>query len=187
MSINRIHIHLRNHQLQILVPVRKNKKLMMWVFLMSIPWGIILWLIVEETYSPEASFWWKIFFILSILSWSAIGVLGYTILSFMFFGRERILVNKKQMLIEKPLVFYNRRNYYLVPQISQLRVGREQYKARENGVWITRERSILIMDYPDKQVTFGRGTSPEEAEWILLKIAQSGLLPTQAFAPTHHI
>jgi hypothetical protein len=43
------------------------------------------------------------------------------------------------------------------------------------------------MDYPDKQVTFGRGTSSEEAEWILLKIAQSGLLPAKAFAPTHHI
>lgn len=105
----------------------------------------------------------------------------------MFFGRERILINPDQMLIEKPLVFYNRRSYYLLHEISQLRVGREQYKARENGVWIDRERSILIMNYPDKQVTFGRGTSSEEAEWILLKIAQSGLLPAKAFAPTHHI
>jgi hypothetical protein len=187
MSINRIHIHLRNHQLQILVPVRKNKKLMTWVFLMTIPWVMILWLIIEETYSQEASFWWKIFSILCILAWSALGVLGYTILSFMFFGRERILINPDQMLIEKPLVFYNRRSYYLLHEISQLRVGREQYKARENGVWIDRERSILIMNYPDKQVTFGRGTSSEEAEWILLKIAQSGLLPAKAFAPTHHI
>lgn len=91
------------------------------------------------------------------------------------------------MLVEKPLVFYSRRSYYFIEEISQLRVGREQYKARENGAWIIRERSILIMDYPDKKVTFGRGTSPEEAEWILLKIAQSGLLPTKAFAPTHHI
>lgn len=105
----------------------------------------------------------------------------------MFFGRERILINRDQMLIEKPLVFYNRRSYYFLQQISQLRVGREQYKARENGIWVIRERSILIMEYPDKQVTFGRGTSPEEAEWILLKIAQSGFLPTTSFAPTHHI
>ncbi|HUH73434.1 MAG TPA: hypothetical protein VLZ75_03405 [Chitinophagales bacterium] len=160
---------------------------MTWVFLMAIPWAFILWLIIEKTFSTDSSFWLKIVSILSILIWSGLGVLGYTILSFMFFGRERILINRDQMLIEKPLVFYNRRSYYFLQQISQLRVGREQYKARENGIWVIRERSILIMEYPDKQVTFGRGTSPEEAEWILLKIAQSGFLPTTSFAPTHHI
>ena len=67
---------------------------------------------------------------------------------------EKIILQTSNLT--KPLVFYNRRSYYLLHEISQLRVGREQYKARENGVWIDRERSILIMDYPDKQVTFGR-------------------------------
>lgn len=187
MKTGRIHIHMNNRQLTILVPVRKNKKLMTWVFLSAIPWVLILWTVVEKLYIPDGGFWWKLFSLLIILSWSAVGVAGYTVLSFMFFGREKIFITPEQMLVEKPLVFYNRRNYYLAQNISNLRVGREQYKARENGIWIDRERSILQMDYPDKQVAFARGTSPEEAEWILLKIAQSSLLPTEAFAGTHHI
>ncbi len=160
---------------------------MTWVFLSAIPWVLVLWGIVEKLYQPDAGFWWKLLSLLIILSWSAVGVAGYTVLSFMFFGREKILITQSQMLIEKPLVFYNRRNYYLAKDISNLRVGREEYKARENNEWITRERSILLMDYPEKHVAFARGTSAEEAEWILLKIAQSGLLPSKAFAPMHQV
>lgn len=187
MSTSRIHIHLQSRQLTILVPVKKNKKLMIWVFLSTLPWVFVLWSIIEKLYIPDAGFWWKVMTLSAILIWSAVGIAGYTVLSFMFFGREKIFITPDQMLIEKPLVFYNRRNYYLTKDISQLKLGRELYKARENGVWIDRERSILLFEYPDKQVSFARGTSPEEAEWILLKIAQSGLLPVHAFAPTHQV
>lgn len=187
MSTNRIHIQMQNRQLTILVPVKKNKKLMTLVFLSTLPWVFVLWMIVDKIYTPDAHFWWKAMSLLAILIWSAVGVAGYTVLSFMFFGREKIFINSEQMLIEKPLVFYNRRNYYLLKDISLLRVGREQYKARENGVWVDRERSILQFEYPEKHVSFARGTTPEEAEWILLKIAQSGILPSTAFAPTHHV
>ena len=185
MDSGRIHIHMRNRQLTILIPVRKNKRLMTYLFLSTIPWVLILWGIVENLYSPTGSFWNRVLVFLLIISWSVIGLAGYAILSFMFFGREKIFINREHILIEKPIVFYNRRNYYLLKDISNLRAGKELYKVKKGDNWEERERSILFMDYPDKQVVFARGTSPEEAEWILLKIAQSGLVPMKAFATEH--
>lgn len=187
MSKNRIHIHIQNQRMVILVPVKKHKKQLLLILLLALPWVLGLWSIIELLYATSASFWHKVLTILVIISWSAIGVVGYALLTFMFFGREKILITPQQILIEKPLVFYNRRNYYLVQDISKLRVGIEQYKARENKVWVDRERSILQLEYPGKSVSFARGTSPEEAQSILLKIAQSGLLPNQAFATFHHV
>lgn len=178
---------MQKRHLTILVPVKKNKKLMTWVLLTTIPWTIVLWMIVERMYYPDSQLLWKIFTLLAILLWSSIGLAGYTILSFMFFGREKILVTPNQILIEKPLVFYNRRNYYLIKDISNIRIGRELYKVRHDGEWIEKQRNILQMDYPNKQVSFGRGVSKEEAEWILLKIAESGMVPVEAFAPIHQI
>ncbi|MCO5232534.1 MAG: hypothetical protein LC105_12100 [Chitinophagales bacterium] len=187
MSKNRIHIHIQNQSMTILVPVKKQKKQLIVILLLALPWVLGLWTIIEVFYSTSASLWHKAFTLMIILFWSSIGVVGYTLLTFMFFGREKIFITPQQILIEKPLVFYNRRNYYLVQNISMLRVGVEQYKAQENNQWVDRERSILQLEYPEKIVSFARGTSPEEAEWILLKIAQSGLLPSQAFATFHQV
>lgn len=187
MSVSRIHINMQKRHLTILVPVKKNKKLMTWVLLTTIPWSIVLWLIIDKMYQLDSLFWWKAFTLLAIMIWSIIGLAGYTILSFMFFGREKILVSPKQILIEKPLVFYNRRNYYLIKDISNLRMGRELYKVRHEGEWLEKQRNILQMDYPQKQVSFARGVSKEEAERILLKIAESGMVPVEAFAKIHQI
>ncbi len=187
MKAGRINIHMQKRQLTILVPVKKNRKLMMWIFLSAIPWVIFLWLIIDNLYRPESGFWWNIMTLLIIFFWSSAGLVGYTILSFMFFGREKILINPEQILIEKPVIFYNRRNYYLVHDVSNIRIGREIYKVHQDGEWKEKQRNILQMDYPDKQVIFCRGVSQEEAEWILLKIAQSNLIPIEKFNPIHQI
>lgn len=185
MSKNRIHIHLQSRKLTILVPVKKNKKLLVWFFIAVLPWFGGLWLIVDSLYRSEMLFWYKLLFLIAVFAWSIIGGIGFTFLNFTLMGREKILINSEQILIEKPLVFYNRRNYYLVKDISNLRLGTEQYQIRKDGEWKNRNRSILLMDYPGKQISFARGTTYEEAEWILLKIAQSSLLPQSVFAPTH--
>lgn len=187
MSPDRIHIHIQNRHLTILIPVKKNKKLMTWVLLSSIPWIWTMYFIVEKTYKPEKGLWWTVFTLLLILAWASIGVAGYTMLSFMFFGREKIHITPKQILVEKPLVFYNRRNYYLVKDISNLKASKELYQIKTAGEWVEKKRSVLRLDYPNKKVVFGRGITQTEAEWILLKIAQSNLLPTHVFAPMHQI
>jgi hypothetical protein len=182
---NRIRFSLQADLLSIRIPVRKNVKAIGLVLLVSIPWALVLLFLVSRSllhhtipYAPQL-------YLLAILIWFGVGAAGYTFLSWMFFGRERVVLSKDQILIEKPLVFYNRRNYYRTADISELKVGREIYKARENGQWIDRERSIITFEYPGKQVIFGRGNTPEEAQLILLKMAQSGLLPTKSVATTH--
>jgi hypothetical protein len=173
--------------LSIRIPVRKNIKAIVLVLAVSVPWAIVLLFLVSRSLLHHTIPYAPALYLLAILIWFAVGVAGYTFLSWMFFGRERLVLSKEQLLIEKPLVFYNRRNYYRTADISELKVGREVYKAREKGKWIDRERSIITFEYPGKQVIFGRGTTPEEAQLILVKMAQSGLLPSKSVATTHEV
>jgi hypothetical protein len=182
---NRIRFSRQGEMLSIRIPVRKNAKAILLVVLTALPWIFILWFLVARSLLHHTIPWAPELYLLAILIWFGVGLAGYSFLSWMFFGRERIILSRSQILIEKPLVFYNRRNYYLTKDISDLRVGREVYKAREQGQWVDRNRTIITFQYPDKQVIFGRGTSPEEAQHILLHMAQSGLLPPGAIATAH--
>lgn len=173
--------------LTVRIPVRKNIKAIALVLSASIPWALVLLFLVSRSLLQHTIPYAPALYLLAILIWFAVGVAGYTFLSWMFFGRERLVLSKEQLLIEKPLVFYNRRNYYRTADISELKVGREVYKAREKGEWIDRERSIITFEYPGKQVIFGRGTTPEEAQLILLKLVQSGFLPAKAVATSHEV
>lgn len=186
-AATRIRIQQQSNRLSIKIPVKKNVRAIVAVLLAAIPWALVLWLLVTRSqlhhtisYAPEL-------YMAAIILWFGTGIAGYTFLSWMFFGRERIVVTPGHMLIEKPLVFYNRRNYYDLSQISDLKIGKEIYKAKESGIWVDRTRTILTFDYPGKQVIFGRGISPEEAEFILLQIAQSNLLPAGSIAATHQV
>jgi hypothetical protein len=182
---NRIRIQRNGHILTILIPVRKNFRAIIWVLSAAVPWVIILWVLVRRSQLNHTISWAPEAYLLAIILWFGVGIAGYTFLSWMFFGRERIVITPDQVLIEKPLVFYNRRNYYSIEEIQNLRAGKEIYKAREKGIWVDRERTIIQFDYPGKQVVFGRGISAEEAETIILAMAEQNLIPVKAFAPAH--
>lgn len=183
----RVLIQKKGNTLVIRIPVRKNIKAMAAVIMAAVPWVLMLWWLVARSQLHHTISWAPKAYLLAIIIWFGVGIAGYTFLSWMFFGRERIMLADQQMLIEKPLVFYNRRSYYQTQFMTNLRIGKEIYKARENGVWVDRERTILLFDYPGKQVTFGRGTNAEEAEMVLLALARHGSLAPKTFAATHLI
>ncbi|HPN18259.1 MAG TPA: hypothetical protein PK546_01895, partial [Chitinophagales bacterium] len=100
----------------------------------------------------------------------------------LFFGRERILINHEYLITDKPLVFFYRRNFYDVAGISNIRTDIEVYKANRNGSWVDETRTVIKFDTVNKLVTFARGISKEEAEFILLQLAKSSYLKKEQFA-----
>ena len=184
-ATSRIYIKTLGNLLSIRIPVRRNVRAMVWVLMAAIPWAFVLFILVQRSQLVHAISWAPEAYLLAIVLWFGMGIAGYTFISWMFFGREHILLSSQQMLIEKPLVFYNRRNYYKTDQINGIKVGVEIFKARVKGEWVDRERTIITFDYPGKQVVFARGTSPSEAQEILLAIAKSGYIPAKSFATGH--
>jgi hypothetical protein len=114
--------------------------------------------------------------------WFALGMAGASFFVWLFFGRERILINHEYLITDKPLVFFYRRNFYDVAGISNLRTDIEIYKANRNGSWVDETRTVIKFDTVSKLVTFARGISKEEAEFILLQLAKSSYLKKEQFA-----
>lgn len=183
----RIKVQRGEQQLTILIPVKKNIPVMVTVFLLALPWMLMLWFLVERSLLIHTIWYAKPAYLIAIGLWMIPGVIGSAFLTWIFFGRERILLTKEQLLVEKPLVFYNRRNYYENGSISALRVGQELYKARINGEWTDKSRTILQFNTPQKEVTFGRGVSPEEAEFILMELGTHHWLKPSQFFTLHQI
>ena len=81
-----------------------------------------------------------------------------------------------------PLVFFYRRNFYDVDDISNIRTDIEIYQANRNGKWIDETRTVIKFDTAAKLVTFARGIAKEEAEFVLLQLAKSSFLRKEQFA-----
>jgi hypothetical protein len=179
-SKNRIKVFKDENKLSIHIPVKKNATMMLLVFLLTIPWILLMFILVKRSMLEHTIWFARAAYLLAIAAWSIPGIMGSAFLTWMFFGRERILLSKEQLLVEKPLVFYNRRNYYENSNISEFRICQELYKAKEKGEWVDRIRTVIQFQTPEKEVTFGRGLSPEEAEFVLFQLSScKWLKPTQ--------
>lgn len=183
----RIKVQRGEQQLTILIPVKKNIPVMAVVFLLALPWMLMLWFLVERSLLDHTIWFAKAAYLLAIGLWMIPGVMGSAFLTWIFFGRERIMLTRDQLLVEKPLVFYNRRNYYENASISEMRVSQELYKARIAGEWVDKSRTIIQFNTPNKVVTFGRGLTASEAEFILLEMGKQQWLKPMQFFSLHQI
>lgn len=182
----RIKIIPRKDLLEIRIPLKKNTTALIIMILATLGWIFALWVMVGLTLRMHA-FWLKAGLIFSILAWFALGMAGASFFIWLFFGRERILLNQEFFITDKPLVFFYRRNFYDVGDISNLRTDVEIYQANRNGQWIDEQRTVIKFDTKEKHVTFARGIAREEAEIILLEIAKSDYLSKNQFAEVHRI
>lgn len=183
---NRLKVFNQKNLLEIRIPLKKNTTALVAMIFATLAWIFILFLFVRLTLHLHY-FWYKAGLILSILAWFGLGMAGASFFVWLFFGRERILLNKEFFITDKPLVFFYRRNFYNVSDISNLRTDIEIYKANRNGNWTDEHRTVIKFDTLSKHVTFARGIAKEEAEFILLQLAKSGFLEQKQFAEIHKI
>jgi hypothetical protein len=188
---NRIKVFNKSGLLEIRIPLKKNTTALIAMILATLGWIFALFLLVGFTYKQTSlntpHFWFKAGLIILILGWFALGMVGASFFIWLFFGRERILINSEFFITDKPLVFFYRRNFYDVKDISNLRTDVEIYKANRNGDWIDEKRTVIRFDTTHKLVTIARGIAKEEAEFILLQLAKSNFLSNTQFAALHKI
>ena len=178
---NRVKVFSKKNLLEIRIPLKKNTTALIAMIFATLAWIFALYVLVRVTLHLHY-FWYKAGLILAILGWFALGMAGASFFVWLFFGRERILVNKEYFITDKPLVFFYRRNFYDVNTISNIRTDIEIYQANRNGNWIDESRTVIKFDTENKFVTIARGIAKEEAEFILLQLAKSSYLKKEQFA-----
>ncbi len=183
---NRLKVISKKNLLEIRIPLKKNTTALIAMILATLAWIFVLFVLVRVTLHLQY-FWYKAGLILAIAGWFALGMAGASFFVWLFFGRERILVNKEFFITDKPLVFFYRRNFYDVADINNLRTDIEIYKANRNGNWTDEQRTVIKFDTLNKHVTFARGIAKEEAEFILFQLAKSAYLKKEQFAEEHKI
>jgi hypothetical protein len=179
---NRVRVSDQKDVLSIRIPLKKNTTALIAMIFATMAWVFALFVLVTVTLRFDQHFWAKLGLIISIIGWFALGMAGASFFVWLFFGRERILLNREFFITDKPLVFFYRRNFYEVDSISNIRIDVEVYKANRNGEWIDEQRTVLKFDTPDKLVTFARGITRNEAEFIVLQLASSPYLNKSQFA-----
>lgn len=183
---NRVKVFSKKNLLEIRIPLKKNTTALIAMIFATLVWIFALFVLVRLVLHFHY-FWYKAGLILAILGWFALGMAGASFFVWLFFGRERILLNEEFFITDKPLVFFYRRNFYNVTEISGIRTDIEIYKANRNGNWTDEQRTVIKFETLNKHVTFARGIAKEEAEFILLQLAKSGYLKKEQFAALHKV
>lgn len=178
---NKVKILEKKNLLEIRIPIKKNTTALIGLILATLVWIFSLFVLVRITLSVNY-FWFKAGLILGILSWFALGMAGASFFVWLIFGRERILLTPKYLITDKPLIFFYRRNFYNISEISNIRIDIEIFKANRNGNWIDEKRTVIKFDAAEKFVTIVRGIAKEEAEFIILQLAKSKYLQKKQFA-----
>jgi len=172
--------------LEIRIPTKKNTTALIAMIFASLVWTVALFILVRITLQLHY-FWFKAGLIVTILGWFALGMGGASFFVWLFFGRERIILTQEFLITDKPLVFFYRRNFYAITDISNIRTDIEIYKANRNGQWVDENRTVIKFDTPQKLVTLARGIAKEEAGQIILELAKSPFLQNSQFALEHRI
>lgn len=178
---NRVRTIKRKNTLEIRIPVKRNTTAIVAMIAATFAWVFVLFLLVKVTLSASF-FWYKAAMILSLTAWFALGMAGASFFVWLFFGRERIILTPSYFITDKPLVFFYRRNFYDIDTVKNIRTDVEIYKANRNGNWIDESRTVITFDTLQKHVTFARGISLTDAEFILMQMAKSSYLQEEQFA-----
>jgi len=178
---NRVKTIKRKNTLEIRIPVKRNTTAIIAMTVAMFAWIFVLFLLVKVTLLV-AYFWYKAAMILALTAWFALGMAGASFFVWLFFGRERIVLTPSYFITDKPLVFFYRRNFYDIDTVKNIRTDVEIYKANRNGNWIDESRTVITFDTLQKHVTFARGISLTDAEFILMQMAKSSYLQEEQFA-----
>lgn len=152
---------------------------------LSVLWVFGLVVMVKLIYTSFR--WWiEAGVALMAITWLLGGYALFSMLFWMLFGSENIIISKSHLKTSKPLIFYRRINSYAIGEISNIRVDKELYQKKEKGNWIEKDRTVIKMETPYKTIVCARGVTEKEAEYILLQISLCPFIREDQLSE-HHI
>lgn len=180
----RIYIKSKPNFLMIRIPIKKNPYLIIPLLTMIILWIPFLFNFTEKSLITNI-LTTKLIWLTVLSIWFILGAIGFTFLIWILFGYEEILIKNDFLVTSKPLIFYVRNSFYDKSTISGIRLDKEVYNARKNGVWQEKTRNVIRMETPNKTVSFARGIETLEGEAILINLATSGIFEQNQFHVEH--
>ncbi|MEZ5004557.1 MAG: hypothetical protein R2730_16130 [Chitinophagales bacterium] len=170
-----------NH-LEVTIKVLRNPYVYVPLIFTALVWVVGLFFLTDKVLTSyrtliEMSIAGMLFF------WLILGGLIFSTLYWIFFGKERIIVTRDFVQTEKPIHLYKRKRAYPLRDVSNIRIDNELYKAKREGEWVDENRIVIKFSTPQKEVAFGRGLKPVEAEFILIELAKSNFLEPHHFTP----
>lgn len=168
--------------LAIRIPMKRSVKNLIILSLATASWSISLFFLIYFFTNKFNHAYGKYILVLSFIIWTIVGLIGASIFMWIFFGRERIIISKDYLITEKPLVFFYRRSFYNIKEISNIKIDKEIYRINRNNEWIEQYRTILKFDTPQKSPVFARNIDTKDAEYVLFLLAKSNYFEEQQFA-----
>lgn len=177
----RISITNTKNIMRVRIPMNRNLVYISILIITTILWCFGLFMLTG-LFLKLNNFYYKLSLFFVFLVWNSIGLAGVSFFMWIFFGRERIVINKDYFITEKPLIFFFRRNIYNINEVSKIRIDKETFKINRNGTWVENQRTVLKFDTPKKHVVFARNIAVSDAEYILLLLAKCKYLKAEQFA-----
>ncbi len=179
-KLGRVESQIVDDHLEVSVKVLKNPYVYIPLIVTMIVWFYGLSFLVEKVLLSyrtliEMGIAGMLFF------WLIVGGVIFSTLYWIFLGKEKIVVTHDFIQTEKAIHLYKRRRAYSLNQVSDIRVDNEMYKVKRNGVWKDENRVVVKFNTPNKEVTFGRGLTPDESEFILLQLSTSEFFEEHQF------
>ncbi len=167
------------------IPVIKNPYVIIPLFVSFFLWVVGLFAIKKFVYTSFST-WVEMGIIIIGLVWLIIGFFLLKILSWLLTGSEIVKIDSQSLHTQKPLLVYRRTRTYPLKDIHNLRVDKEVFQRKKNGIWLDDVRTVIKFDTSYKVVTFGRGINEDEAQFIILQLASCKYLIENNFANKHN-
>lgn len=124
---------------------------------------------VSNTIENESS----AFMVLWLIAWTVGGIFVYITLIWMVFGKEEIIIDRQELVIQRVLGFYKRKRKYELEHIKELRIKMEKQdflKKRKNSKTVFSDYGNLRFNYHNEEVKFGLDIKASDAGVVLSEI-----------------
>lgn len=167
---------------EISIAILKNMYVIVPLLITALVWVLGLLYLISRVFRSYQT-WLEMGIAGMLFFWLILGGIIFSTLYWIFFGKERLIVTQDFIQTEKPIHLYKRKRAYPLREVSRIRITNELFKVYRNGNWTDDARTVLLFEVPYKEVAFGRGIKPEEADFILLELARTPYLDEAQFEP----
>jgi hypothetical protein len=166
------------------IPVKRNWLRSVFLLFLLLGWGFFEWFMFVIFTSPRAQATGGFSGLVLFSIWTLTGLLLLSVLSWTTTGKEQMLAGNGYLKMIQKSWFYYRRKSYDIAQITRIVSYADYFKPEQDGkekkqIGIVTESEPtggLAFQYEGKWVRIGKGLDAVDAQYILDKLKENGIL-----------